>query len=187
MMADNSLEINFTYNSPHEDLEKLTCHNANGTVNTKLTLEMLRIKLLDNVKILDTLIEQSGNINDLITVGYDSVQIVFNSGYDTSQLVDEKIVRTIVANQYNDEEGNDEYDMHNQEEDTNNDRLDMIMRITNNNDDDLIYGDLSDLESEEDSDNDPICDPDNINELISKYKEYINDGSELDNSEIDDI
>ncbi|XWV26017.1 hypothetical protein QJ857_gp1063 [Tupanvirus soda lake] len=165
--------INFTYKSPHQDIESVMGFNSDGSVNIKYTLISLRNLLSHNINILNKLIEKSENITNIIPIGYGVVGINIDSPTITQYLLDENIL-TKMSENMEDEVEIGEFNFSDDEE-TNQDRLNIVNNLTNHNDTNNIFdNDLSESDSDSESD-DIIDDEKNTKSILSKYIGIINE------------
>ena len=166
--------INFTYKSPHEDIESSSGFNSDGTLNVKFTLISFRNLLQANLNKISELLSESDSIDDikLNEYGYDHVEIKFvpNSEHSIKKLTDLSI---IVPN----EEANTQIPFDLEQTETNVGRLAMINRLCSNT---LCLQPQSEFDSDFESDElDPVIDPEqNLKFIIGKYKKLLSNESE---------
>lgn len=161
--------INFTYKSPHEDIENLLGFNVDGSVNVKYTLTMLRNLLLHNVDIVNKLLKNIDHISDIQSIGYGIISAKITSSDILQNLVDENILRENIK-ELNDSEININEINFIDDTETNNHRLELINNLINDND----FQDEISNHSESDSESsDIICDNDSKRYIIKKYTDLI--------------
>lgn len=156
-------KANFTYNSPNDDIELCRGINSDGSTNIKYTLMALRNLLLDNVEICEKLIKNANNITDICKNSSD-VEIIFDPNFNTEDMLEKNIITKIT------EEDDDGINTNNvlefsDNEETNQDRLNMVMNMVSKRRDGLFPED-NDLDSESD---DLISDDNNTKILVGKY------------------
>ncbi len=172
--------INFTYKSPHEDVETVMGHNPDGSVNVKYTLLALRDLLTYNLDIINKLLEKSSEISDINPLGYAIVGININNHATKENFLNANILVKQPDVLEEEELLNNIY--LSDEEETNQNRLDMIKNLVNSNDINT-FTNKSDTDSDTDSD-DVIDDRKNTKSIIDKYLCIINEkDSEDDISE----
>ncbi|XWV24776.1 hypothetical protein QJ856_gp1007 [Tupanvirus deep ocean] len=177
--------INFTYKSPHQDVESVMGFNSDGSVNIKYTLISLRNLLHHNINLINKLIEKSENITNIIPIGYGVVGVNVNSPTLTQDLIDENVL-TKLSETMEDEVEIGEFNFSDEEE-TNQDRLNVVNNLTNHNDTNNIFNnDLTDSDTDSETD-DIIDDEKNTKSILSKYIGIINernsDESDNENSQ----
>lgn len=179
--------INFSYNSPHEDIINSSGFNPDGTINTKYTLISMRNLLLENVNILNKLIEAADNIVGIYPVDDNIIEAKINSPAVLEHLIRDKVLVKQVAELDSSSEFNiDELDF---PEETNEQRLNMVNSLVNHSDTQSIFGRFSeDNEWESDDDIDDIIDDEkNIKSLVYKYANLMRDAdTDSDTTESDD-
>jgi len=186
--------INFTYDSPRQDIQNCTGQNPDESVNIKYTLITLRNLLLENVDIVNKLIEKSNNITDITHANYGKIKITFNSKEEFETLFNEKIL-TACPNLDNSDIEEEQLDVQNNGElviehfsdhETNNDRLTMINNVLNQDDTLIMFDKGSDSDSESHPSSDEIIsDEQNMKSIIDKYMDLIKIDNESDNESID--
>jgi hypothetical protein len=165
--------INLTYKSPEEDIGNSIGFNPDGSVNVKYTLLSLRELLTQNLSVINKLIEKTDNISDIIPIAYGMVGIKINSPTVLKNLLDNNILIEHVEN--TEEPIIDELNF-SEEEETNQERLNMINNLTNQNDSQIIFN--KDIESDTDTDSetdDILDDGPNTKSILDKYIGVIND------------
>lgn len=163
--------INFTYQSPHEDVENCLGFNPDGSTNVKYVLNSLREKLMENVELIDTLLEKSEFINNLNVFGYNLVGVEIPSPIERQSLLDKQILK--IYSHENEEEDHINIDnFSDSEEETNNDRLNILNNLSNQNDSNMIFENHSDLDTDTE-DNDIISDDKNTSEILDRYSNFI--------------
>lgn len=173
-MTDNLVFVNFSYKSPHEDVEKCTGYNSDGSINIKYTLNSLKNLFLNNLDIINNLMDRSDKIESIHSIGVDLVSITMNDKNEENILLNKDI---LYKNTDEDEyESNDEsYYQSSDEEETNQERLNRVNNLTNNEQSQIIYekNQYSEDESGSESDNDSIIeDPKNAIEILKKYNNF---------------
>ncbi|AUV58570.1 hypothetical protein [Bandra megavirus] len=135
--------IKFNYEGPSTDVVNCTGSYSDGTINTKYTLQSLKNLLQNNIKIIDKLLSLNDHVNNLVVCD-DDVTVEITSDDIFTQLVNEDILLNV-----NQDEDNIHYS---NEIETNQDRLNRIINMTNTNESDNIFGDVSSDTDLDDSD-----------------------------------
>lgn len=154
--------INLTYQSPSIDISESFGYNPDGTINIKYTLTTYRNLLQQNINIINALISEVDNITDIIPIDSNvaikiSSEDVQKKLFDNHILVQPNVEEDIGENYFTEEE-------------TNQDRLAMVDRITNQMDipDNLEI--ISHSESGSDDEMDELIDDShNMESIINKY------------------
>ncbi|AZL89233.1 hypothetical protein QKC54_gp0602 [Megavirus baoshan] len=134
--------IKFNYEGPSIDIKNCSGSYSDGTINTKYTLQSLKNLLQNNIKVIDKLLSLNDHVGNLIVCD-DDVTIEITSDDIFTQLVNEEILLNI----------NRDDDIHSSNEtETNQDRLNRILNMTNINESDNIFGNVSDNSDLDDSD-----------------------------------
>lgn len=183
-----SFTINFTYQSPCEDMELLKGINPDNSLNIKYTLISQRNMLQHNIDLLNKLIDNCNVISNLASTEYNTVRIEIDSPLHAKELVELDIIKKL-SNDNDSENETDNIDFFDQNQETNQDRLAMINNLVNQNDNNSIFDDTCDSDSLDNSSNsDPgtIDDEDNIKLLISKYTAIMKLQRKLDESDESD-
>lgn len=177
----NSSYINFTYKSPHEDVESVIGHNPDGSVNIKYTLLALRDLLAHNISIVNKLLDKNIDITDINPLGYNIVSINVSNQITKENLLNENILIK-QPNVLEEEELLDDIYLSDEEE-TNQNRFKLINNLVNTKDINILNNDNDNTESDTDSD-DLIDDIKNTKSIVDKYLNIINEkDSESDISE----
>ena len=179
--------IKFTYKSPCEDVDACCGFNSDGSINVKYTLATLREMLLQNVSIIDKLLEKSENITTINPIGYGVVQATVNSDPVLRTLLDDNVLHNAPENADNENEYNNylnEFHFSDDEE-TNQDRLNMVNNMTNQNDSQTIFNKDSDSDSDSGSESDIIDDENNTKSILDKYNNILNANRSDDSSDSD--
>jgi hypothetical protein len=174
-MTDTSY-INFTYKSPHEDVESVMGHNPDGSVNIKYTLLALRDLLTHNLNIVNKLLEKNDDIFDINPIGYGIVSIDANTITKESLLNANILIKQ--PNVLENEEILDDIYISDEEE-TNQNRLGIINNLVNLND--THASNINTTDSDTDSD-DIIDDKINTRSIVDKYLNIINEKYSDDDS-----
>lgn len=176
--------INFNYNSPHEDVENCLGFNTDGSINVQYTLASLKNLLQENLEIVDELIANVDDIQTITPIGYNRIEIVT----DTDVLLEKLLEKNIVCVRTNDEveEIEDQMDelsdLNISEDETNNDRLNIINNLTNRNNIQVFSNDKN-SDTEQDSDSDElIADEKNATSIINKYSDFIQNSQNTDSN-----
>lgn len=173
--------INFNYNSPHEDVENCLGFNPDGSINIRYTLESLKNLLQENLQIVNELIDNVDEIQSVTPIGYNRVELVTNTNSLLDKLLEKNIV-TVVTNEEIEDQMDDLSDLNISDEETNNDRLNIINNLTNlNNAQILSIEKNSDTEQESDSD-ELIEDEKNATSIINKYSDFIQKSEDSDSN-----
>lgn len=179
-----SIYINFTYNSPHEDIQNSMGFNSDGSLNIKYTLVTLKNLLLNNVELIDKLLNKVDTIDNINSIGYNHIEIqINNEEILNSLLIDKTLIKQIENIEDENEDENVEYQF--SDEETNQTRLNMINNIVNHNDLQIMLDKHSNSESGSDSD-EIISDEKNTQSILNKYGNFIkniSDDEELSNYE----
>lgn len=125
---DDTYHVNFTYQSPTDDIKDSICYNSNGDINIKCSLIVMRNKLMENIEILDLLIKKCNNITCLDVLDGELIKIKLSDNNYIDKLLKDNILKKCNGG-YIDYSSNDE---------TNEDRLQLMCNITNYHYDDLF-------------------------------------------------
>lgn len=180
-----TFNINFTYASPSEDIEKVVGYNPDSSINIKFTLIGLRQLLQDNVDIINRLLENVDSITNIysnLDIGSNvSMTLALAPARDATMVVEklkeDNIIKDISADEENSDSDTASEALYasSSEDETNYDRLRKIKNLSlHNKKEDLEF--LSreydtDYSSTDDSGDDLIRDDANKNDLINKYIE----------------
>lgn len=165
-MSDRNF-INFTYNSPHEDVEKAIGHNSDSTLNVKYTLTSLQYLLQHNLGIIEKLLEHQDVITNINSLGYNSVEIEISSPEVVTELCDSGVLVKHVDPGDSDASENILSD----DEETNAVRYTGIANLINQNDNRVIFDKLS---SDSESDKQDIVNDDlYVASIVDKYYDYL--------------
>ena len=173
-----SAYINFTYNSPHEDIESSLGFNNDGSINVKYTLNTMKNILTYNLSIINKLLDKVDTIKNIESVGYNKIEIAITSKNDFENLIKDNVLFTQPIIDQPDENDINFSD----DEETNQDRLNMINNMVNKNDFQAIFDKHSDSESDKESD-DIISDEKNTKSILSKYSNFIKDEEDTDSED----
>lgn len=178
--------INFTYKSPHQDIDSVTGINSDGSVNVKYTLLALRELLSNNLIIINKLIDKSNNITNISPVGYGVISINIDSPIVTQNLIENNIIKKTIEKMEDDVAEN--YFVFSDEEETNNDRLNIVKNLVTQNDvDDIFDNNNNDSESDYNSESDDLIgDDNNTKSILDKYIDIINEKKLLNDDFSDD-
>nr|WBF70640.1 hypothetical protein [Megavirus caiporensis] len=142
--------IKFNYEGPSVDVVNCTGLYSDGTINTKYTLQSLKNLLQNNIKIIDKLLSLNDHVSNLVVCD-DDVTVEITSNDIFTQLINEEIILNV---------NQDEENIHfTNETETNQDRLNRILNMTNVNESENIFGDASsdtDLDDSDDVDDTEI-------------------------------
>jgi hypothetical protein len=167
--------INFNYKSPHEDMENSTGLNTDGSVNVKYTLTSMRDLLQHNIDLVNKLLEKSESVTNINIIGYGLVKVDIEGESIIKNLVDTNVIYKLVDQPENNDQVNlDELEF--SDEETNNDRYNMINNLVNTNDVRSFFDNDSDSETNESEDEDLIDDEKNTQTIINKYTSLIPEG-----------
>lgn len=177
--------INFTYRSPHEDIEEAIGVNPDGSTNILYTLSTMKNLLLKNLDVVNKLIEKANKIDNINPVGYSIINISIKDKTVHDELLENgTIIKHNSLNTYSDDESGIEIPF--SDEETNQDRLNMITNLLNQANPITTSDNHYDTTSDSDGDDYLIDDPKNVMMILNKYGNFINNGSESDdNSDID--
>lgn len=135
--------IKFNYEGPSIDIKNCSGSYSDGTINTKYTLQSLKNLLQNNIKIIDKLLSLNDHVGNLVVCD-DDVTIEITSDNIFSELVNEEILSNI-----NQDDNNIHYS---NEIETNQDRLNRVFNMTNINESNNIFGNVTDSSDLDDSD-----------------------------------
>lgn len=162
---EESYCINLSYQSPSEDFDRLMGYNVDGTINVKFSLLNLKDLLLQNIYIIDSILEVSEHIINIIPTEDGSIDITIDSKEIAKKLMDNDIIKqnnnnilTPINNEVTDYS----------DEETNMDRLRMIDNLVNIDKVPELESISSDSEYESESDN-IIKDYRNMYSIVNKY------------------
>uniref|UniRef100_A0A6G6ABP0 Uncharacterized protein n=1 Tax=Borely moumouvirus TaxID=2712067 RepID=A0A6G6ABP0_9VIRU len=121
--------INLTYDGPYNDIVNLASYYEDGTMNVKYTLLSLKNLLLQNVNVIDKLLEN--NMVKNITIGDVKISVEIESVEHFEKLVEDEVLVTEEEEIFTDYSG---------EIETNQDRLNRVLNMTNINETEIIFG-----------------------------------------------
>ncbi|AGF85181.1 hypothetical protein QJ854_gp601 [Moumouvirus goulette] len=150
--------INFTYGGPYNDIISSASYYDDGTINTKYTLLSLKNLLLHNVNIINKLLENDGVKNIMVNNIDISVEVDSNESYE--QLIKDDILIN-EAEIFSDYSG---------EIETNQDRLNRVLNMTNINETENIFG--HEINNEDIFNSDSENSDSDSNELLNDKKAH---------------
>lgn len=182
----NKVNINFSLKSLPTDLLNHINYYDNGSTNVKCTLQSFKNSLEHNLLLINKLIEESENIIN-ISCHPNNILLEFNSNNIMNKFINDGTVK-IISDNY---DGIDDdliplVDL--SEEETNQDRLNRIINMTNRDNSGGLFG-TSDDDDEEISDDDPLLHDllRNQNDTSSIFNKYTNlIGNVIDDSDDSD-
>lgn len=121
--------INLTYDGPYNDIVNSASYYEDGTMNVKYTLLSLKNLLLQNISVIDKLLENNGIKN--IIINDINISVVMESTECFEKLVKDEVL-------VNEEEDN--FPDYSGEIETNQDRLNRVLNMTNTNETEIIFG-----------------------------------------------
>jgi hypothetical protein len=182
--------INLTYSSPHEDIEKLSGLNSDGTTNVNFTLLSMKELLSRNLEVINNLITEANNITEITPIGYGIIEIKMKSLEIMKKMIDADVIITKPphTDDYGDDDfsdtGTENFQIDEDNIETNQQRLRMINNLINQSDLQNIFGDNSgnDSDSESNSESDELINDDkNINLILNKYSRILNNNKYMPN------
>jgi len=174
-----NLLVNFTYDSPHVDIELCAEFDSRGNIDIEKTLTKFKQRLEDNVELINKLLDYKTHIINICPINYGQVAIMTNSPQVSTQMIDAKLVSRYTYS--TDTDSDNEFD-----------RVDIdpseLLHINNDGHHPLTT--IEEIDEEcpllSDTDNeDLIVDEKNMIELLDKYNKFIiaDDDDDKDNTD----
>ncbi|AKI80247.1 hypothetical protein QJ850_gp452 [Acanthamoeba polyphaga mimivirus] len=157
-----------------------------GSTNVKCTLQSFKNTLENNLLLINKLIEESENIIN-VSCHPNNILLEFNSNNIMNKFINDGTVK-IISDNYNDSDDDLIPLVDLSEEETNQDRLNRIINMTNRDNSGGLFG-TSDDDEEEISDDDPLLHDllKNQNNTLSIFNKYTNlIGNVIDDSDNSD-
>lgn len=89
----NMYYINFTYKSPHEDIETFIESESHNVINI---LTSLKTMLSRNIEVVENLLEHKDQIKNIIPIGYRIIGVEMEPGSVTEHLLEKQIIKNDV-------------------------------------------------------------------------------------------
>ena len=157
--------INLTYKSPEEDIGNSIGLNPDGSINVKYTLQTIRELLSHNLNTINKLIEKADNITNIIPIGYGLVGINIDSPVILENLLENNIITK--HPEILEEPTIDEL-IFSEDEETNQERLNMINNLISQDDSQNILDNKNNSDSDSEAD-DILDDETNTKSILNKY------------------
>lgn len=185
--------INFTYQSPNEDIDNCSGTNQDGTVNVAFTLTSLKNKLIENTAVLTKLLENVKYITDIIPIGYGMIEVIVSNPEVSKSLLENQVLVVFDPNKvlYLEEEDNEFVhnlvELDETVEETNNTRLLAIKNLVNNNENNILQDDSDNsTDTYSNSDEEVVFDETHKQSIIDKYSNLAETESSSDLSGLSD-
>lgn len=169
--------INFDYNTPFEDIQECMGFNPDGTINIKYTFMTLKNKLIKNINLIDKLLDNHEYISNLMLTDSNKIEVNVNNKEILESFLNENV---IIDNNEPDIYDNDINENLFSDEETNQERLNMLNNIINTDDSNTILNKSPD--TTESSTEEIISDEKNIQSLLNKYKSFTKNLSDDDSN-----
>lgn len=155
--------VEFDYKSPWDSIFEYVHYNSDGTINANITLQMMKDMMSNDLKKIDELIKCSDKIVDIEPINKMCVKVTVNSENVSDKLLKDNISILNIDDNLSE---SDIVDIN--EEETNNDRFNMVENLINTRDLPDIFTNISEDDSST-TDTDLFSDENIKINLINKY------------------